>query len=229
MAAERAERVEHEVEGLIAAAAGTDRIAAGRVRVTAVPVIVNRLLLPALPLLLEANPGLAVDLIAEPRDLSPIKREVDVAVRLARPARELRTIARRIGDLVYAAYGAAGRDSDSLPWITYEDLMADLPQARWIVDRITAGDAEAPVRVNDAEGIISALQQGIGKSLLPSVIADAVQGLIQLEDAAPPLVREIWLLTHPELRGLARIQVVVSWLDFVLSPRARSPRLSAGS
>ena len=127
MAAERAERVEHEIEGLIATAAGADRIAAGRVRVTAVPVIVNRLLLPALPLLLEANPGLAVDLIAEPRDLSPIKREVDVAVRLARPARELRTIARRIGDLVYAAYGAAGRDSDSLPWITYEDLMGDLP------------------------------------------------------------------------------------------------------
>jgi len=221
VAAERAERVEHEVEGLIAAAAGVDRIAAGRVRVTAVPVIVNRLLLPALPLLLDANPSLAVYLIAEPRDLSPVKREVDVAVRLARPARELRTIARRIGDLVYAVYCAAGRDSDSLPWITYEDLMADLPQARWIADRITAGDAEAPVRVNDAEGIISALQQGIGKSLLPSVIGDAVQGLIQIEDAAQPLVREIWLLTHPELRGLPRIQVVVDWLDFVLNPLAR--------
>src|SRR4051794_1413701 len=229
VAAARAERVEHEVERLIAAAAGADRIAAGRVRVTAVPVIINRLLLPALPLLLEANPRLAVDLIAEPRDLSPVKREVDVAVRLARPIQELRTIARRIGDLVYTVYGAPGRDSDRLPWITYEDLMADLPQARWIADRIRAGDAEAPVRVNDAEGIISALQQGIGKSLLPSVIGDAAQGLIQLEDAAPPLVREIWLLTHPELRGLPRIQVVVDWLDFVLRPRARSPRLSAGS
>jgi DNA-binding transcriptional LysR family regulator len=228
-AAERAERVEQEVEGLVAAAAGADRVAAGRVRVTAVPVIVNRLLLPTLPSLLEANPNLTVDLIAEPRDLSPVKREVDVAVRLARPVRELRTIARRIGDLVYAVYGAPGQDSDSLPWITYEDLMADLPQARWIADRITAGDAEAPVRVNDAEGIISALQQGIGKSLLPSVIGDVVQGVIRLEDAAPPLVREIWLLTHPDLRGLSRIQAVVDWLDFVLRPHARSPRFSPGS
>ena len=186
--AERAERVEQEVEGLLAAVAGADRVAAGRVRVTAVPVIVNRLLLPALPLLLEANPDLEVDLIAEPRDLSPVKREVDIAVRLARPVRELRTIARRIGDLVHAVYGAPGRDSDSLPWITYEDLMADLPQARWIAARITAGDAAAPVRVSDAEGIVSALQRGIGKSLLPSVIGDVVQGLIWLEDAAPLLV-----------------------------------------
>jgi DNA-binding transcriptional LysR family regulator len=90
-AAKRAERVEQEVEGLIAGAAGADHVAVGRVRITAVPVIVNRLLLPALPLLLEANPGLAVDLIAESRDLSPVKREVDVPVRLARPVRELRT------------------------------------------------------------------------------------------------------------------------------------------
>jgi hypothetical protein len=66
--------------------------------------------------------------------------------------------------------------------------MADLPQARWIADRITAGDAAAPVRVSDAEGIVSALQRGIGKSLLPSVIGDVVQGLIWLEDAAPLLV-----------------------------------------
>jgi DNA-binding transcriptional LysR family regulator len=76
--------------------------------------------------------------------------------------------------------------------------MADLPQTRWIANRITAGEAESPVRVNDAEGIVRALQQGIGKSLLPSVISDSVEGLTRLEDAVPPLAREIWLLTPPE-------------------------------
>jgi DNA-binding transcriptional LysR family regulator len=107
--------------------------------------------------------------------------------------------------------------------------MADLPQARWIADRIAAGDPEAPVRVNDAEGIVTALQQGIGKSLLPSVIGGVVQGLIRLEEAKPPLVREIWLLTHPELRGLPRMRVVADWLDLVLRPRTRSPSFSSGS
>ena len=57
--------------------------------------------------------------------------------------------------------------------------LPDLPQARWIADpRIVAGDAEATVWVNDAEGVVNALQLGIGKSLLPSAIGDAVLGLI---------------------------------------------------
>ncbi len=59
----------------------------GRVRLTAVPVIINRLLISALPRLLQENSRLALDLIAEPRDLSPAKRKVDLAVRLARPVR----------------------------------------------------------------------------------------------------------------------------------------------
>src|SRR5215471_17921374 len=61
-AAKRAERVEQEVERLVGAVAGADHVTAGRVRVTAVPVMVNRLLLPALLLLLETNPDLAVDI-----------------------------------------------------------------------------------------------------------------------------------------------------------------------
>jgi DNA-binding transcriptional LysR family regulator len=44
-----AENVEREIEALIAAISGRDHLAAGPVRVTAVPAIVNRILIPALP------------------------------------------------------------------------------------------------------------------------------------------------------------------------------------
>jgi DNA-binding transcriptional LysR family regulator len=216
-----AEQVEEEVERLVAAVAGADRVAAGRVRLTTVPVIANRLLIPALPSLFAANPGLAVDLIAEPRDLSPARREVDLAVRLARPVREMRTLARRIGHLTYAVYGPRGHRAERLPWITYEDMMADLPQARWIASRTAAkGDGAAPLRINDAEGVVSAVERGIGKSLLPTVIGDAAPNLVRLEEPSPPLIREIWLLTHPELRGLRRIQLVADWIEATLTGRA---------
>ena len=129
-----AERVEREVQAVEAAVSGADKLAAGLVRVTSVPLLVNRVLVPALPPLLAGHRQLRVELIAEPRDLSLTRREADIALRLARPRRELRAIARRIGRLDYAVYGPPARLPESLPWITYEDAMADLPQWRWIAE-----------------------------------------------------------------------------------------------
>jgi len=179
---------------------------------------VNRVLIPALPTLLAAHPGLRIDLIAEPRDLSLTKREADIAVRLARPRGELRTLARRIGHLDYAVFGP-GERTDALPWITYDDMLADLPQAKWITAQIKNDPVSEPhVRVNDAEALVWALQQGLGKSLIPTVIGDREPGLCRLGDPSPPVRREIWLLTHPELRDLRRVQVTADWLAATLGP-----------
>jgi DNA-binding transcriptional LysR family regulator len=212
LAAERATQVECEIDALVAGASGADRVATGRVRITSVPMIVNRILIPALPKLLADHPGLNVDLIAEPRVLSLTKREADIAVRLARPRHEMRTLARRIGLLNYAVFGPNG-STDAIPWITYDDMMADLPQARWVAEQIRSENGHEPlVRVNDAEALLCAVSQGLGKSLLPTAIGEAHPSLSRLGDPSPPVIREIWLLTHPELRDLRRVQVTVDWL-----------------
>ena len=84
-AVERAERMEVEVDFLKAAASGVDASAAGTVRVGAIPMIVNRLLIPGLPDLYAAHPQLCLQAIAEPRNVSLTKREADIgAVRAAR-------------------------------------------------------------------------------------------------------------------------------------------------
>jgi DNA-binding transcriptional LysR family regulator len=104
--AERAERIEGEVAAVVEETSGSDRLAIGRVRVTSVPIVVNCILVPALHALLADNPGLQLDLIAESRDLSLMKRETDIAVRLARPNREMRALAQRIGYVEYAICSA---------------------------------------------------------------------------------------------------------------------------
>ncbi|MEM7226282.1 MAG: LysR family transcriptional regulator [Pseudomonadota bacterium] len=209
-AVDGAERIELQIQALADRVAGSDRLAAGTVRVTSVPVLVNRLLIPALPGLLARHPQLRVELIAEPRDLSLTKREADVALRLARPRKDSRAIARRIGQLAYGVYGPAGGDAGALPWVTYEDAMAELPQARWMAAR---PGQPAPLLVNDAEGVLQAVAAGLGKSLLPISIADPLPGLTRLDAGAAPLTRELWRIVHPELRDLTRIRVVLDWLD----------------
>jgi len=215
VAVAHAERVEREVQALHGRIAGADAAVAGSVRLTSVPIVVNRLLAPALPMLVAAHPLLRLELIAEPRNLSLTKREADMALRLARPQGGGSVVTRRIGRLDYAVYGPRDGDADALPWITYEEGLEELPQAKWIA-AAARGRAAAPVTAGDAETILAAVRAGVGKSLLPCVVADREPGLRRLGDAAPVLSRELWLLVHADLRRLARIVAVIGWIEQVL-------------
>jgi DNA-binding transcriptional LysR family regulator len=154
--------------------------AAGSVRLTAIPMLLNRILVPALPELLKANPLLQLHLVADPRNLSLMNREPDIAVRLARPDKENRTIARRIGEFAYTVYGPAGAPSRALSWITYDNLSA-LPHVKWIEEAIKQ-EPEAGMRlaVNDSDVAVHAIRAGLGRSLLPCCIADREPGLSRL-------------------------------------------------
>lgn len=164
-AVNRAAQVELEVEALERRVTGTDAAPAGTVRLTSVPILVNRLLVPALPKLYAAHPRLQIELIADQRNLHLTRREADIALRLARPESGT-ALARRIGRLDYAVYGPRRRAANALPWITYEEGLGHLPQARWI-DAAAGKDVPVSLRVNDAETILQAVRAGLGKSLLP--------------------------------------------------------------
>ena len=84
----------------------------------------------------------------------------------------------------------------------------------------------APLTVNDAELLVRVISAGLGKSLLPCFVGDEATGLRRLSGAEPVLSREVWLLTHAELRRQARMMAVVDWLGEVvkrrLGPKAAS-------
>ncbi|MFI5014554.1 MAG: LysR family transcriptional regulator [Hyphomicrobiales bacterium] len=211
VAVARAAQVEQQVRDIEEGIAGTDSSSAGLVRLTAVPILVNRLLVPALPKLYAEYPRIRVELIAEARNLSLAKREADIALRLSRPEAGGKALTKRIGQLDYAVYGPRRRAADHLPWITYEEGLSHLPQARWIATT-AAGGEPAQLLVSDAETIVQAIREGLGKSLLPCCIADRDGRLQRLGGPEPVLSRELWLLTDRELRHHARVVAVIGWL-----------------
>lgn len=189
----------------------------GLVRVTSVPLIVNHLLVPALPALLAANPGLRVDLISEPRDLSLLRGEADIALRLARPEEGGGSVlARRLGRVDYAAYAPRNGAKD-LPWIGYERRMQFLPQAAALA-RVMEDQPDHAVGFNDAESLLQAVITGQGKTLLPRLVGARQAGLeeVPFPGALPP-GRDLWLLVRRDLRGLERIRRAVSWLEAVFA------------
>lgn len=210
-----AERMEREVLAAEAKLSALDQKAAGTVRLTSVPIIINHLLVPALAELLEAHPELNLELVAEPKALSLTKREADFAIRLARPSQEAPVLAQKVGELAYGAYGPAKAGAGDLPWIVYEEEMAHLPHAKWLAAR--AGSGPAPVAVNDAQTILALVAAGQGRSLLPVCVAERVKGLRALEVEPAPPAREVWLLSHPDHKSLHRMQVVAAWAKSALA------------
>lgn len=225
----RAQRVEREVGELAAAIGGDDRTVAGSVSVTAVPILVHHVLVPALPQLRARYPALCLELTAEPRNVSLSTGEADIALRLARPSREAgaAVLARRVGTLQFAVYvprACPPGAEDRLPWVGYTPAMAQLPQAGWLA-AIAArrGDLTPPITVGDAETVLHALRAGLGRSLLPCAVADRLPELRRHTlPGHPPLpAREIWLLTHPQRRRLARVAAVVAWLRTTIGALGR--------
>lgn len=208
---QRAAQVEHEMQAIEQGISGGDADMAGVVRLTAVPLVVNRLLIPALPRLRARYPRLRIDLIAEARNMSLSRHEADIALRLARPQDGGGVLTRRIATLGYAVYGPRKGNAARLPWIGYEEGLSHLPQARWIASQMSEGDPR-PLLVSDAEAIIHAIHAGLGKSLLPCFAADPDPDLRRLSGPEPVLTRELWLLVHREMRHQARIVAVVAWL-----------------
>ena len=210
----RAERMEAEIDLLKEGASGADGSAAGLVRISAIPLIMNHMLTPALKTLRAAHPKLRIEAFAEPRNISLTRRDADIALRLARPDREQRVVTRRIGKLGYAIYGPSRRTARPPPWIAYDASMAGLPHVAFIDKAIKAErDGAAHLTVNDSEVALHAIKAGLGRSLLPCAIGDRQSGLARLSGPTPILERELWLLVLPELRNLARVRAVIEWLD----------------
>jgi DNA-binding transcriptional LysR family regulator len=214
----RAERIELDVDAVKDSIKGADSVAVGKVRVTAVPLVLNYILVPALSALLRSHKRLQIELAADPRNLSVTNREADIALRMTRPDKEYRAVARRVGIFEYAVYAAsAGRN---LPWITYDATWSDLPHARWMT-RAAASDPEAVISVivNDSELALNAVRAGLGRSLLPCRIADSISGLCRLSGRKPVLSREMWLIVHPDLKHLARVRAVMGWIERLMAER----------
>jgi DNA-binding transcriptional LysR family regulator len=213
----RAEHIELDVDAVKEGVTGGDNIAAGKVRITAVPLVMNYILIPALQTLLQLHPRLQVELAADPHNLRVTNREADIALRMARPDDEYRAVARRIGRVGYAVYGVS-KTRRPLPWITYDATWSHLPQERWMARAMAAEPkAGSSVVVNDSDLALNAVRAGLGRSLLPCRIGDTVPGLSRLSGAKPVLSRDMWLIVHPDLKHLARVRAAIAWCERLFS------------
>lgn len=181
----------------------------GIVRITSVPMIVNRVLAPHLPAFFQRHPNVSVELVPDARNLNLTQREADLAVRLGRPQTGgMNVKARKLGTLQYAVYGLP---KGSAQWITYDETQGHLPQARWLAAQSKAHQSR--VRVCDVETAYQAVAAGLGRTLLPALIGDSISQLEQLSGYENLPTREVWLVSHAEPEATRAVTAAKTWLD----------------
>ena len=214
-----------QIEALTLTAAsevrGADLSVSGTVRIGAPEGFGSYFLAPRLAALADAHPELEIELVAIPGVLSLSKREADIAVALSRP-REGRLLARKLTDYSLSLYGAPSyletrplletrADMSAHRFIGYIEDLLYAPE----LDYMDAPDAEIAVQLRSSNLIaqLRAACSGAGLCVLPDFIAASEPGLVRVLPGQVGLTRSFWLLTHADLKGLARVRAVADFIS----------------
>ncbi|MEW5684006.1 MAG: LysR family transcriptional regulator [Pseudomonadota bacterium] len=221
-----AERVEAEAAALDLDLLGADQRLTGRLRVTCSETLAYALLTECVAGFRREHPGITVDLVVDNRVLSLSRREADVALRVARP-RQPDLHGRKLADLGWALYATpsllatAGPPADiarSAPFVGWEEAVTGVNSADWLAREVP--EAAIVYRTNSVVNQMIAARAGVGVALLPCFLGDAEPALVR---AAPEPIaeisRELWIVTHADLRRTARVRAFMDTAVAFLTAR----------
>jgi DNA-binding transcriptional LysR family regulator len=186
---------------------GRDARMAGLVRINVPEAFASELFMAELGGFSRQHPQVVIEVFRawQPPDLD--KREADLSVVLTDdPPGHL--IGRPLGRMSLAAYGHVDATDDSeQPWLdsSLEQALAPGYAAQRFPNRRIGGYLQS------VDLQLAATRAGMGSTLLPSHLGEQDPQLARVQrgtDRADVLRREVWLLSHPDSRGVARVQAV---------------------
>src|SRR5262249_40612657 len=128
-------------------------------------------------------------------------------------------VGRPVGELRYAIYaarsllprrGSAEPVLQDLPWIGFDDRIAYTGIAQWFGKALP--EVRPRMKSDSLPAMLKAAAAGIGAVVLPMFAAAQEPGLLRI---TPPIEGQsmgLWLLHHPDVRGNARVRLLMQWL-----------------
>ncbi len=210
--------MEAGAHGVARLAQAAHRPLAGRVTLSAPPVLVTHLLVEHLARFRAGYPDIQLSLSAQGQRISLSRREADVAVRLVRPD-EAGSVARKVGTMAFRLYAHRSYAHLAAPerwqFIAFDQNYADMPQQKWLLG--IAGDRPVACELNHISEHLIAARAGVGVAGLPCFIGDRDHDLVQIGENFPPFARDIWLLVHRDLRRTPAVRAVLDFVAVVIS------------
>lgn len=208
--------------------AGQDDRPRGELRVTTTNSLYASLLAPIFASFREAYPEIRMDIIVSNAALNLSRRDADVAIRATgEPPDTL--VGRKVGSMpwgVYARKGSKLAQVDPMGpealYIGFAPPMEEIEAAVWIARHIP--QARVVARVNTMHIAAVSAAAGLGLAVVPRVVGDSLSDLQRL-DVDVPTTNALWLLTHADLKGAARVR---AFMDHVWTHLSRERGRLAG-
>lgn len=191
---------------------------AGRITLSAPPVLVAPLLAAQFARFRSEYPDILLSLSGQGQQVSLSRGEADIAVRLVRPD-ETSNVARKIGTMAFGLYAHRSYAHLGAPekwqFIAFDQNYADMPQQRWLLG--IAGDRPVVCELNYISEHLIAVRAGVGLAGLPCFLAEPDQDLIRIHEDVPFFARDIWLAVHGDLRNTPAVRAVIDFVEAVVS------------
>ena len=229
-----AEGIEEAFWSFERAIAGGDSRLEGTLRVTTSEVFGPLFLLPFLGEFKGRFPGIQVELAMSTRVLDLVRREADVAIRLARPS-GASLVSKYIGQHTVGLYASEAylkrkgvpassselRDHD---WLGYDESLSELQESQWL--ERTVGPVKYVFRTNSPRILLDACVAGYGLVVMAHFVERHHPTLRRVAPEETPPPRHLWIAYHRDLRKLGRVRAFV---DFVVELCERERALLQGT
>lgn len=203
-------RVQNEINAAERRIIGQDLTLTGSLRITTTDTLFAGLLSPLLASFRETYPAIALEVVISNQLHSLTRREADIAIRPTRTPPET-LVGRKADDITLAIYGQKSYWRNTLlplepcsmsaeDWIGPDAHLGDTALERWMVGK------NVIYRLDSMLGMQLAVRHGAGIAVLPCYLGDADEALLRLSEPIEALTTQLWLLTHPDLRHVARVR-----------------------
>lgn len=220
----RAEEAERAIVSAASALTGEQSRLAGTVRLSLSEGFANWVVAPHLEGFRKHNPDICLEIVSTNGFLNPSKREADLAVMLARPARGP-LIAQKLTDYMLGLYASSAYEAARQPIRNLADLR-DQTLIGYIPDFIYAEELRYLSEID--AGLTPSLSSssinvqhamtvaGLGVAPLPHFIGRQSRDLVPILPDLVRVKRTFWIVVHSDLQRVARVRAVIDWLRTVV-------------
>ena len=222
-----AERIEADIANLNRRISGQDMRPSGTIRVTTSDALFLKLLSSCFAEFQVAYPEIELEVLISTEVFNLTKRDADIAIRTTNHPPET-LVGRRVATISSAVYGSRQylkthpnlSNLSTHNWIGFDEGIIDSATVQWLKQMVP--NERCKYRLNTCAAILGAVKANMGLAILPCYVGETEPELVQIMPALAPLKKDLWILTHEDLRYVTRIR---SFIDFVASVLTSSDSL----